>query len=110
MSSRGNIILGAQSVGNECTIHHNVTIGLGKEKKEPEIGERVWIGPNSLIFGNIKIGNGVTILESTVVNKNLPANCLVMGNPGRIIKRDIDNSTLLHTKDLNVDIDKLKRL
>ena len=43
---------------------------------------------NSVVFGNIKIGNNVTIGAGSVVTKDIPDNCVVAGNPARIIKRN----------------------
>ena len=40
------------------------------------------------ILGDICIGDNVTIAPNTVVFKDVPSNCVVAGNPARIIKRD----------------------
>ena len=81
-------------------IHHNATFGLhlaGNEnfKGNPKVGDQVWIGPNIIIHGNIKIGDGVTIIGRTVLTKNIPDSCVVGGNPGKIRLREFDNSRLL---------------
>jgi serine O-acetyltransferase len=98
-SSRGNIILGARIVGDSCVVHHDVTLGMRIGHKGlsgiPAVAEKVWIGPDSLIYGGINIGEGATILGGAVVTKNLPARCVAGGNPGRIVMRDFDNSLLL---------------
>jgi len=90
LSNKGYIILGTKKMDKFCTIQHKVTIGMGLEHKSPVIGSHVWIGSNSIIFGNIKIGEGTVIKENTVLSKSIPAKCLINGNPGRIIKRDIE--------------------
>lgn len=84
------IYVGAKRIGKNCTIYQNTTIGGGAMRHDvnqpkPEIGDDVWIGPNSIITGDIQIGNNVTISAGTVLSKNVPDNCLVAGNPGRII-------------------------
>ena len=64
----------------------NVTIGRNfGDKKVPEIGNDVYIGTGSVLFGEIRIGNNVIIGANTLVNKNVPDNCIVVGNPMRII-------------------------
>jgi len=90
-----NILIGADPIGENCFIGHGVTIGEGVANNEngtPQIGDNVWIGPGSIITGDIKIGNGVTISAGTVLSKDIPDNCLVAGNPGRIINQNFDNS------------------
>jgi len=98
------IYVGAKSIGTNCTIYQNTTIGGGAMRHDvnqpkPEIGDNVWIGPNTIITGDIQIGNNVTISAGTVLSKSVPDNCLVAGNPGRIIMQnytDQDKSTNEH--------------
>ena len=53
-------------IGNNCNIHKGVVIGQvnrGKFKGVPTIGNRVWIGINAAIVGNITIGDDVIIVD-----------------------------------------------
>jgi serine O-acetyltransferase len=90
LSNRGGILLGARKMGDNCTISNNVSIGygfgVGQKIERPVIGNNVWIGQNSVIYGDIKIGSGVTIKANSVIHKNIPPNCVVAGNPVRIKK------------------------
>jgi serine acetyltransferase len=101
ISPKGGIIIGANSIGKGCTIHHNVTIGFGfgrgRGLQRPDIGENVWIGPDTIIYGNIKVGDGAVIGPNTVVNKNVLPRCVISGNPAKIIKKDINNKKLHQT-------------
>ncbi len=54
------------------------------------IGSNVWIGGGSIILPGVRIGDNSTIGAGSVVTKNIPANCLAVGNPCRVI-RIIDN-------------------
>jgi acetyltransferase-like isoleucine patch superfamily enzyme len=45
-----------------------------------------FIGSNATLLPNICIGNNVTIGAGSVVTKNIPDNCLVMGIPAKVIK------------------------
>ena len=96
LSNRGHIILGARSIGTGTVIHHCVTIGKNNigDSGLPEIGRNVWIGPDSVIYGNIKIGDGVTVLPGSVITKSVPSGAVVQGNPARVIRRLYDNSVL----------------
>ena len=51
------------------------------------IGEGSWIGINSAIIGNVKIGKGCVIGANSVVSKDIPDYCVVAGAPAKIIKK-----------------------
>ena len=52
----------------------------------PIIGNNVYVGAGSVIFGEIYIGDNVIIGANSVVNKNVPENSTVAGNPFVILK------------------------
>lgn len=54
------------------------------------IGRRCFIGARSMIMPGIAIGDGSIVAAGSVVTKDVPARCIVAGNPARIIRRDID--------------------
>ena len=79
----------AKKIGQNCEIWQNVTIGLSKqfnEETRPIIGDNVKIFSGSIVCGNITIGNNVIIGAGTIVTNSVPSNCIVKGNPGKIIK------------------------
>ena len=81
--------------GKNLTVRNGVTIGKGKAKEEdgpvqPVLGDDVDIYANAVIFGGIHIGNDVKIGAGTVVNKDVPDHCTVVGNPMRIISHEKD--------------------
>lgn len=53
--------------------------------KPVTIGNNVFIGRNVTILGNVTIGNNVIIGTDTVVTKNIPDDCVVVGTPAHII-------------------------
>lgn len=68
-----------------------MTIGQenrGFRKGCPTIGNRVWIGINSTIVGNITIGDDVLIAPNSFVNFDVPPHSIVLGNPGSIIHKE----------------------
>lgn len=96
---RHGVLIGPAVIGKNCVIHQNVTIGqrvAGGDQGVPEIGDNVWIGPGAVITGSIKVGDGVTISAGTILSKDVPARCLVAGNPGRVVTRDYDNSGMIN--------------
>jgi serine O-acetyltransferase len=83
----GVVIHNNTKIGNNVTICQNVTIGKNlNDIHVPIIGNDVYIGTGSVIFGEIFIGNNVIIGSNSLVNINIPDNCTVVGNPCRIIK------------------------
>lgn len=50
------------------------------------IGNNVSIGCNVCIIGSIRIGNNVKIGAGSVVIKDVPDNCVIAGNPAKVIK------------------------
>lgn len=94
------VLIGPVKMGRDCNIAHQVTIGERADGKRgmPVLGNRVWVGAGSVIFGGIHIGDGVTIGPLTVVSRNLPPRVLVMGNPMRLLRKDYDNSMEVYGK------------
>jgi serine O-acetyltransferase len=92
------VMIGAVKMGEDCCVSQNATIGVrpGVGHDAPMLGNRVWIGPGAVLFGQIKIADGASIGALTVVGRNLPPRCLASGNPMQIIKRNFDNSSLLY--------------
>ena len=96
---RQGVTIGPAEIGSSCVIHQYVTLGqrvAGGDHGVPRIGNNVWIGPGAIITGSITIGDGATIAAGTVLSRDVPPGCLVGGNPGRVIVRDYDNSSMLN--------------
>jgi len=51
------------------------------------ISDNVWIGANSVVAMNVSIGENSVVGANSFVNKDVPANCVVAGNPARVVKR-----------------------
>lgn len=82
-------ILNCKSIGDNFTICQLTTIGNaihGRNDLVPTIGNNVSLGANVTIIGDIKIGNNVIVGAGSVVVKDVPDNCVVAGNPARIIR------------------------
>lgn len=84
----GSLVINPKTIiGKNCNIAQGVTIAQanrGKFEGVPTIGDEVWIGPNAVIVGKIKIGNNVLIAPNAYVNFDVPSNTVVVGNPATI--------------------------
>lgn len=88
----GIVIGETATVGNNCTIYHNSTLGgTGKDKykRHPDIGNNVMVGAGSKVLGPIKVGDNVKIGANAVVFTNIPSNTTVI-QFNRIIKRKVE--------------------
>lgn len=50
------------------------------------IGNKVWVGFNSIVLCGVAIGEGAVIGAGSVVTRDIPAWTVAAGNPARVIK------------------------
>ena len=106
----GIVIEDGCNIQENCTIHmfpgiimylrKNAHIGHGAILHGSEIGENVLIGMNAVVMDNAKIGAGSIVGALTLVKANtvIPERSLVVGNPGKIIKKVSDEMLAWKTK------------
>lgn len=58
------------------------------------IGENVWIGQNARICKGVNIGDNAIVAACAVVTHDIPANAIAAGNPAKIVKYDINKTTI----------------
>ncbi|MGN7821871.1 hypothetical protein ACTJJB_17205 [Chitinophaga sp. 22536] len=54
--------------------------------RKVHIGKNVWIGEFVSILPGVTIGDGAIIGTMSVVSKSIPANCIAVGSPAKVIK------------------------
>ena len=90
----GVVVGETAEIGDGCTIYQGVTLGgtsLAKgAKRHPTLGRDVIVGANSQVLGGFTVGDGARIGSSAVVTKPVPAGATAVGNPARIIQRDVE--------------------
>jgi serine O-acetyltransferase len=78
-------------IGDDVVIYQGVTLGgTGKEKgkRHPTIGNNVVIGSGAKVLGSFRVGDNSNIGSNAVVLREVPDNCTVVGNPGRVVRRN----------------------
>ncbi len=86
-------------IGDDVTLYQGVTLGgTGKDsgKRHPTIGNRVIVSSGAKVLGPFKVGDDVKIGSGSIVLKEIPPGCTVVGIPGKIVKRYGES-----TEDLN---------
>jgi len=88
----GIVIGGGVVIGENCILAQGVTVGqstitVGAVNEYPKLGNRVSVGANAILLGNISIGDDVTIGAMTLVKMDLDNGVTAVGNPSRLIKK-----------------------
>ncbi|WP_080693256.1 sugar O-acetyltransferase [Ruminococcus flavefaciens] len=75
-------------IGPNCGFYaaeHPIEANLrnqGLEYAKPiKVGSNVWIGGGVTVIGGVTIGDNVVIGAGSVVTKDIPSNCVAVGNP-----------------------------
>lgn len=62
-------------------------IKQGYKTSPIKIGKSVWLGAKVIVLKGITIGDNTVIGAGSVVTKDIPSDCVAVGNPARIIKK-----------------------
>lgn len=84
----GVVIGETAEIGSNVTLYQGVTLGgTGKEKgkRHPTLGDDVVVSTGAKILGAITIGNRAKIGAGSVVLKDVPPDCTVVGIPGKVV-------------------------
>lgn len=87
--ANGIIIHKDSVIGRNVTIYHQVTLGGRNEvdSQPPTLEDDVEIFAGAKVLGSVQIGEGAVIGANAVVIKDVPARCLAVGVPARIIDK-----------------------
>ncbi len=93
------VVIGETTIiGDDVVLYQGVTLGAGAaarkgaqtrgQKRHPTLGNGVIVGSGAEIQGDIYVGDNVQVASGSIVLKEVPANSIVVGVPGRVIYRD----------------------
>ena len=96
--------------GYPLTVGKGVTVGHMVMLHGCQISDDTLIGIGSIILNNAKIGKNCIVGANTLIteNKVIPDNSLVVGSPGRVLRKVTDEETkaILENGKHYVDISK----
>ena len=90
------------TIGGDCAISDNVQIldsdfhpitengKMSTISKPVHIGNHVWIGRSAIILKGVTVGDGAIVGGGSIVTQDIPAKCLAVGNPARVIKENVE--------------------
>jgi serine O-acetyltransferase len=81
----GVIVHEHATVGDDCMIMQQVTLGMIGDDEYPHIGSKVYIGAGAKVLGKVRVGEGARIGAMAVVLEDVPPGCTAVGVPARII-------------------------
>jgi serine O-acetyltransferase len=88
----GGVVVSPHAIlGANVNIAHGVTIGAasrGPRTGAPTLEDRVWVGANAVLVGNITIGHDALIAPGAYVNFDVPPMAVVLGNPGKVVSSE----------------------
>lgn len=86
------VVIGETAIlGDNITLYQGVTLGgTGKEKgkRHPTVRDNVMICAGAKVLGSFTIGENSKIGAGSVVLREVPPDCTVVGVPGRVVKQD----------------------
>ncbi|MDM8135685.1 serine O-acetyltransferase [[Clostridium] symbiosum] len=84
-------VISAKSVGDDCWINQQVTIGYTFDSEPVVIGNGVRVSAGAKVVGNITVGDNAIIASNAAVVKDVPENAVVGGVPARVIGENIEH-------------------
>ena len=79
-------MVAAKSIGENCWINQQVTIGYGKGEEPPVIGNDVMITCGAKVLGRIAVGDGAVIGANAVVIRDVEPGAVMGGVPAKRIR------------------------
>jgi serine O-acetyltransferase len=80
-------IIAAKSLGDNCWVNQQVTIGYSSVDDCPTLGNNVSIKAGAIVIGDITVGDNAVVGAGAVVVEDVPPGCTVAGVPARVIGR-----------------------
>jgi acetyltransferase-like isoleucine patch superfamily enzyme len=106
---------GGVKIGDYCIFGPNVNItssnyvydkldvpfkNQGYVSKGVQIGNNVWVGAGTTILDGTVVGDNTIVVANSLLNRRYPSNCILQGNPAKVILKRSQSATSDDGKDL----------
>ncbi|QPV62610.1 serine O-acetyltransferase [Halosimplex litoreum] len=84
----GVVVGETAEVGDDVVMYHGVTLGGDDPrpvKRHPTVGDRVTLGANATLVGDITVGDDASVGAGAVVVDDVPPGATVVGNPAKVV-------------------------
>ena len=85
----GVVIGETVEIGDDVTLYQGVTLGgtsWNKGKRHPTLEDGVVVGAGAKVLGPFTVGKGARVGSNSVVVREVPPGCTVIGVPGHLVK------------------------
>lgn len=75
-------------IGTNCNLSQHVTLGVKSREPRagcPILGDRVYVGPGAVLFGELRVGDDAAIGANAVVTRDVPDQGVVAGVPATLL-------------------------
>lgn len=92
-------VIGAERIGDNCTIMQGVTLGANEPdmgftpSMRPIIGNGVFIGAGAKVIGRVHVGDHAKIGANAVVLRDVPAHAVAVGVPAAVVVRSMPGTS-----------------
>ena len=86
-------MIAAESIGENCWINQQVTIGYNGHDDPPVIGNNVMITCGAKVLGSITVGDHAVIGANAVVIRDVEPGAVMGGIPARVLRKEQSDGT-----------------
>lgn len=110
-------------VGDHTMIGPNVVLATANHPLLPElrekayqynlpihIGKNCWLGTGVIVVPGVTIGDNAVIGAGSVVTRDIPANCVAVGNPCRVLREFNERDREYFYRERKINWDRIKNM
>jgi acetyltransferase-like isoleucine patch superfamily enzyme len=86
-------------------VYDNLDVPFKKQgfiSKGVVIGNNVWVGAGTTILDGTVLGDNTVVVANSLLNRRYPPNCILQGNPAKVILKRSQGAMNDEAKDLRV--------
>lgn len=92
-AGRGVILHYTASLGSNCSIYQQVTVGVRDDGGAARIGDNVFLGAGAKVLGEIEVADGTRVGANGVLLKPTEAGGTYVGVPAKLVRKHDPNAS-----------------